>query len=87
MIVSFITVKPLTIRILKTQTPLVADRRYEVSCESAGSRPSAIITWYKGKRHLKRTRVSNLTPHIFLNTLIFQIVFLKSTFNLSKCLS
>ncbi|KAB0794697.1 hypothetical protein PPYR_11536 [Photinus pyralis] len=48
--------KPLTARILKTVSPLVADRRYEVSCESAGSRPSAIITWYKGKRQLRRTK-------------------------------
>lgn len=37
---------------------LVADRRYEVSCESTGSRPNAIITWYKGKRQLRRTKVS-----------------------------
>ncbi|KAF5272524.1 hypothetical protein FQA39_LY07848 [Lamprigera yunnana] len=48
--------KPLTATVLNMVTPLVADRRYEVSCESAGSRPSAIITWYKGKRQLKRTK-------------------------------
>ncbi|XP_065168056.1 neural cell adhesion molecule 2 [Atheta coriaria] len=51
-----IHLKPLTATILKTQTPLVADRRYEVTCESAGSRPPAIITWYKGKRQLRRTK-------------------------------
>lgn len=51
-------VGPLTVRIMKTEEPLVADRRYEVSCESTGSRPAAIITWYKGKRQLKRTKVS-----------------------------
>uniref|UniRef100_A0A1B0DNE5 Uncharacterized protein n=1 Tax=Phlebotomus papatasi TaxID=29031 RepID=A0A1B0DNE5_PHLPP len=27
--------------------PLVADRRYEMTCVSTGSRPNAIITWYK----------------------------------------
>ncbi|XP_049820104.1 neural cell adhesion molecule 2, partial [Aethina tumida] len=48
--------KPLTARILRTVSPLVADKRYEVSCESAGSRPAAIITWYKGKRQLRRTK-------------------------------
>lgn len=37
---------------------MVADRRYEVTCESTGSRPNAIITWYKGKRQLRRTKVS-----------------------------
>lgn len=52
-----VSVKPVTISILKTDSPLVADKRYEVTCESAGSRPSAIITWYKGKRQLRRTKV------------------------------
>ncbi|XP_050504924.1 neural cell adhesion molecule 2 [Diabrotica virgifera virgifera] len=47
---------PLTATILKTESRLVADKRYEVTCESAGSRPPAIITWYKGKRQLKRTK-------------------------------
>lgn len=51
-------VKPLTVQIVNPPTPLVADRRYEVACESAGSRPNAIITWYKGKRQLRRTKVS-----------------------------
>ncbi|CAH0551848.1 unnamed protein product [Brassicogethes aeneus] len=48
--------KPLTAKIQKTVSPLVADKRYEVTCESAGSRPAAIITWYKGKRQLRRTK-------------------------------
>ncbi|XP_068081758.1 neural cell adhesion molecule 2 [Anabrus simplex] len=48
--------RPLTVRILSKQSPLVADRRYEVSCESAGSRPPAVITWYKGKRQLRRVK-------------------------------
>uniref|UniRef100_A0AAR5Q314 Ig-like domain-containing protein n=1 Tax=Dendroctonus ponderosae TaxID=77166 RepID=A0AAR5Q314_DENPD len=52
--------KPVTINILKTDSPLVADKRYEVTCESAGSRPSAIITWYKGKRQLRRTKGENM---------------------------
>ncbi|GLG98679.1 Uncharacterized protein GBIM_05288 [Gryllus bimaculatus] len=34
--------KPLTVRILNKQSPLAADRRYEVQCESAGSRPPAL---------------------------------------------
>ncbi|XP_069700710.1 neural cell adhesion molecule 2-like [Periplaneta americana] len=51
-----IHLRPLTARILTKQLPLVADRRYEVSCESAGSRPPAVITWYKGKRQLRRVK-------------------------------
>lgn len=58
-------VKPLTVEINKpTETGdngvLTAERRYEVTCESAGSRPPAVITWYKGKRQLKRITVSTL---------------------------
>lgn len=55
---SYFLVKPLTVKIMNPSTPLVADRRYEVQCESSGSRPNAIITWYKGKRQLRRAKVS-----------------------------
>lgn len=34
------------------------DRRYDVVCMSTGSRPSAIITWYKANKQLRRVRVS-----------------------------
>lgn len=53
----FFTVRPLTVEINKIEGPLVADRRYTATCRSTGSRPNAIITWYKGKRQLKRTKV------------------------------
>lgn len=57
------TVRPLTVEIKKPATlgeggVLTAERRYEVACESAGSRPPALVTWYKGKRQLKRITVS-----------------------------
>ncbi|CAD7086100.1 unnamed protein product [Hermetia illucens] len=48
--------KPLTVNITNAPHSMVADRRYEVICESTGSRPAAIITWYKGKRQLRRTK-------------------------------
>ncbi|XP_030555042.1 neural cell adhesion molecule 1 isoform X1 [Drosophila novamexicana] len=48
--------KPLTVKILEPPSSMIADRRYEVTCESSGSRPNAIITWYKGKRQLRRTK-------------------------------
>ncbi|XP_030763471.1 nephrin-like [Sitophilus oryzae] len=62
--------KPLTVNILKTESPLVADKRYEVSCESAGSRPPAIITWYKGKRQLRRTK-EETTENVTISELSF----------------
>lgn len=54
----FIAVRPLAVDILDKPTQLVAEKRYEIRCESEGSRPNAIITWYKGKRQLRRTKVS-----------------------------
>ncbi|XP_066147993.1 neural cell adhesion molecule 2 isoform X1 [Euwallacea fornicatus] len=48
--------KPLTVNISISDSPLVADRRYEISCKSTGSRPPAIITWYKGKRNLRKAK-------------------------------
>ncbi|KAJ8952624.1 hypothetical protein NQ317_005467 [Molorchus minor] len=52
-----VILRPLTIKLIKTVSTLVADKRYEVTCKTAGSRPAAIITWYKGKRQLRRTKV------------------------------
>ncbi|KAL5282152.1 hypothetical protein ACFFRR_005408 [Megaselia abdita] len=48
--------KPLTVEIKDPPHSMIADKRYEVSCESKGSRPNAIITWYKGKRQLRRAK-------------------------------
>ncbi|XP_075223861.1 nephrin-like [Lycorma delicatula] len=48
--------KPLTANILNKPSPLIADIQYEVMCESAGSRPPAVITWYKGKKALRKVK-------------------------------
>jgi hypothetical protein len=50
-------VKPLTVEIMNPLSTLTADQRYELTCESTGSRPNAIITWYKGKRQLRKMKV------------------------------
>uniref|UniRef100_A0A1B0EVK6 Putative b-cell receptor cd22 n=1 Tax=Lutzomyia longipalpis TaxID=7200 RepID=A0A1B0EVK6_LUTLO len=52
--------KPLSVKIIEPASSLVADRRYEVLCETTGSRPNAIITFYKGKRQLRRTKDETL---------------------------
>ncbi|XP_050308280.1 nephrin [Anthonomus grandis grandis] len=66
--------KPLTVNIVKSESPLVADKRYEVSCESGGSRPPAIITWYKGKRQLRRTKEETME-----NVTISELSFVPTT--------
>ncbi|XP_015585222.1 nephrin isoform X2 [Cephus cinctus] len=54
-----LNLKPLTVNI---NTPadkggLLADKRYNVTCETTGSQPPAVITWYKGKRQLKHVQL------------------------------
>ncbi|XP_023245527.1 synaptogenesis protein syg-2 [Copidosoma floridanum] len=59
-----LNLKPLTVTIRKTNgqdfenEALKAGERYEVECETTGSKPPAVITWYKGRRpliHVKGT--------------------------------
>ena len=47
-------VKPLSVQILTKEREISADRRYDVECRSIGSRPEAVITWWKGNRQMKR---------------------------------
>lgn len=49
-----ISVKPQTVTILTKEKQVSADKRYEVECKTSGSRPEAIITWWKGSRPVKR---------------------------------
>ncbi|XP_047005128.1 nephrin-like [Schistocerca americana] len=47
---------PLEVWLSQPQGALEAGRRYHVSCEAAGSRPPAVITWYKGRRQLRKIK-------------------------------
>lgn len=49
------TVAPLNIRLLGAHQPLSAGRRYDLLCQSAGSRPPAVITWFRDGERLDRT--------------------------------
>ncbi|KAJ8673807.1 hypothetical protein QAD02_005069, partial [Eretmocerus hayati] len=55
--------KPLTVKIKqreghRAESPLKAGARYEMECETTGSRPPAVITWYKGTHPLMHVKVS-----------------------------
>ncbi|KAJ1526190.1 hypothetical protein ONE63_009349 [Megalurothrips usitatus] len=49
-----VIVRPLETRIMNKERLLSVDRRYEVECRSAGSRPEPVITWWKGNRQMKK---------------------------------
>lgn len=51
------SVRPLTVKIEKDDDVLSAGRRYSAKCVTTGSRPAALITWHKGRRQLKKTKV------------------------------
>ncbi|KAH0955000.1 hypothetical protein HN011_003754, partial [Eciton burchellii] len=57
-----LNLKPLTVIIRRpgrkaiSNESLLAGKRYDMECETTGSRPPAVITWYKGRRRqLKHT--------------------------------
>lgn len=39
-------------RIISLRRPLSAGKRVQVSCESSGSRPAAVLTWWLGSKQL-----------------------------------
>jgi hypothetical protein len=47
-------VKPVAVHITTKDKQLSADKRYDVECKSSGSRPEAVITWWKNSRQIKR---------------------------------
>ncbi|KAF5299126.1 hypothetical protein FQR65_LT09484 [Abscondita terminalis] len=49
-----INLKPQTVHILTKEKQVSADKRYEIECRTSGSRPEAVITWWKGSRPIKR---------------------------------
>lgn len=48
-------VGPLDVKILGSNQPLSAGRRYDLLCQSSGSRPPASITWWKSGQRFERT--------------------------------
>lgn len=53
--------KPVDVRIDPTRQPLSAGQEYEFTCMAAGSRPAAIITWWKGNKQMKNPDDNSMT--------------------------
>ncbi|XP_014475173.1 PREDICTED: hemicentin-2-like [Dinoponera quadriceps] len=52
-IVLDVNLKPLVVNITNKQAHLSALRTYEIECLSSGSKPEAVITWWKGTHQVK----------------------------------
>ncbi|KAK2575511.1 hypothetical protein KPH14_011232 [Odynerus spinipes] len=49
-----LNMKPLKVEILENNRTLSAGKKYEVECRSTGSKPAAILTWWKASKQLKK---------------------------------
>ncbi|XP_030370530.1 protein turtle homolog A [Scaptodrosophila lebanonensis] len=49
-----VNLKPIAVHILTKDRFVSADRSYDVECKSSGSKPPALITWWKGNKQLKK---------------------------------
>ena len=54
--VHMFTVRPLLVQIEGERKAFSAEKTIEITCRSAGSRPPASITWWKGSKALKRVK-------------------------------
>uniref|UniRef100_A0A1B6DTE2 Ig-like domain-containing protein n=1 Tax=Clastoptera arizonana TaxID=38151 RepID=A0A1B6DTE2_9HEMI len=64
--------KPLSAQIITSVQPLSADRKYEIVCQSLGSRPRAHITWWKDNKKLSQfSEIYSEDGNITTSTLTF----------------
>ncbi|XP_059218183.1 protein turtle homolog A [Stomoxys calcitrans] len=49
-----VNLKPIAVHIMTKDRFVSADRTYDIECKSSGSKPQAIITWWKGNKQLKK---------------------------------
>ena len=58
------TVRPLNVTIMGMPSYLSAGTEYELVCQSWGSRPSAIISWWKGGTTALKDALMTVSVHV-----------------------
>lgn len=57
--------KPHKVQILTKEKKVRADKKYEVECKATGSKPEAVVTWWKANEQMTNTKtVSSVTNFI-----------------------
>ncbi|XP_054746887.1 uncharacterized protein LOC129252242 [Anastrepha obliqua] len=49
-----VNLKPVAVHIMTKDRPISADRTYDIECKSSGSKPPAVITWWRNNKQLKK---------------------------------
>ncbi|KAI8129944.1 hypothetical protein FF38_11844 [Lucilia cuprina] len=49
-----VNLKPIAVHIMTKDRFVSADRTYDIECKSSGSKPQAVISWWKGNKQLKK---------------------------------
>ncbi|GIY00847.1 ig-like domain-containing protein [Caerostris darwini] len=66
------TLRPLDVRIISPPHHLSAGRKVTLECESTGSRPRAVMTWWKGSQKIQTgNEVISDNGNLTLSTLSF----------------
>lgn len=63
-----ILVKPVAVHILAKRAHVSADKTYDIECKSSGSKPAAVITWWRGTKQIKRP-VRNVSKFVCMEYL------------------
>jgi hypothetical protein len=75
----FLTVSPLEVTILGKSSRITAGRKYDLLCQSVGSRPPAHITWWLDDQRLESAKETVRGETITLRLPFLQIPFPPST--------
>ncbi|XP_054717950.1 neural cell adhesion molecule 2-like [Uloborus diversus] len=66
-----LNLKPLIVRVDQHKRPLSAEKEAEIKCTTSGSRPPAVITWWKGNKELKTGKIDSQTGDVTTSILRF----------------
>ncbi|XP_033228472.1 neural cell adhesion molecule 2-like [Belonocnema kinseyi] len=66
-----VNLKPHKVQILTKEKKVKAEKKYEVECRTTGSKPEAVITWWKANKQMTNTQTYGLKNNHTLSVLNF----------------
>ena len=62
LLVAFISVRPTHVELLWDGSPMSVNNEYELKCQSFGSQPSSVITWWINGDQQRKAEKNEVTP-------------------------